>query len=410
MKSTLDEKIIELSNVYEEVILKLRHEIHMDPELSFKEYHTAARVQKHLEGMGLQVRSEVAGTGLTADMEGCSPGKTLLLRADMDALPLTEENSLEYCSKNPGVMHACGHDVHTANLVGVAYILNELRPFWKGKVRFVFQPAEESGGGGREMIKAGIMDDIPIDGSMAFHTMPTIRPGMFSLGRTHITSFSDRFRIIVHGKKTHSSQPQNGIDAIEIAAHIIVAVNSLLRSSIDPMERATYSIGKINGGTAPNIVPDLVEIEGMMRNVKKETRAALREKMEKVATGIAESFGGTAEFIFIEGYSSVLNNAELADFVREKIESCSSQWLADIDPELAAEPVHLLEQTLPMLGAEDYGFYTQRVPSCFYRVGTGDAGKAHSSQFMVQEKYIKLCTRAMAAMAIAYLNDYKENT
>lgn len=409
MENELNEKIMELSNFYEEKILKLRHELHADPELSFREYHTSERVKKLLEAMGLTVRSGIAKTGLTADMEGSAPGKTLLLRADMDALPLQEENELEYRSKNPGVMHACGHDVHTANLVGVAWILKELRPYWKGRVRFVFQPAEESGGGGREMIREGIMDDIHIDGSMALHTMPTIRPGMFSLGRTHVTSFSDRFRIIVHGKKTHSSQPHTGIDAIEIAAHIVVAVNGLLRNSVDPMERATYSIGKICGGTAPNIVPDLVEIEGMMRNVKAETRAALRERMEKVSAGIAESFGGSAEFIFIEGYSSVLNNEKMADFVKEKLEENAALWLSDIDPELSGEPVHLIEQKLPMLGAEDYGFYTQRVPSCFYRVGTGDAGKAHSPQFMVREPYIKLCTRSMASLAISYLNEFEGN-
>ncbi len=409
MDKWLEEQILKISDRNEQKVLDLRHQIHQDPELSFKEFHTAERVKKILEDMGLEVRSGIAKTGLTADIVGEKAGeqpKTLLLRADMDALPIQEENELPFCSQNPGVMHACGHDVHTSSLVGVAWILNELKEHWSGRVRLVFQPAEESGGGGREMIKEGIMDDIPIDGSIALHTLTSEKPGTFFLGWENVSAYSDKFQIVVHGKKTHSAAPQNGIDAIEIAAHVVLAVSGLLKNSISPMERATYSIGMIQGGTAPNIIADRVELTGMMRNIKSDTRQILRDKIGKVAAGVAEAMGGSAEFIFTEGYSSVYNDPKLTDFVAEQIKKQAGAWLADIDPEMAADDNYLKVQKLPMLGAEDYGFYTQRVPSCFYRVGTGNSAPAHSGRFFIEEKYVKLCTRSMASLALRYLMDY----
>ncbi len=292
----LAQRIQQLTDRYESDVLTLRHAIHADPELSFKEFHTMERVVEALKAIGIPARCGIVGTGIVADIQGAAPGRTLLLRADMDALPITENNDLPFCSQNQGVMHACGHDVHTANLVGVARILNELKEHWNGTVRLVFQPAEESGGGGREMIKKGILDDFPIDASLALHTMTTLKPGHLSLGRENVTSFSDRFVIKVTGKSTHSAKPQEGVDAIAIAGQIIVALNGMLLKEIDPMENATYSIGKIQGGTAPNIICDSVEMVGMMRNVGPVTREKLRVRMEAMVTDIARAYGGKAEY------------------------------------------------------------------------------------------------------------------
>lgn len=406
-ESALNQKILELSDRFAGEVLELRHAIHRDPELSFKEYRTAERVEKALADMNIPCRKGIAGTGIVADLTGSAPGKTLLLRADMDALPLDEETDLPFRSQNPGVMHACGHDVHTANLVGVARILSELRPYWKGKVRFVFQPAEESGGGGREMIREGIFDDCHVDASIALHTMATLPPGHISIGWENVTSYSDRFTIIVHGKKTHSSRPENGVDAISIAAQIIVAMNGILLKNIDPMDRATYSVGSIQGGTAPGIIPDRVEMVGMMRNVTGETRAVMRKKIEETACGIAKAMGGSAEFLFREGYPSVYNDPALTDFVAEHIEKHIGSWLGGI-VEQPDRDDWLVREKLPIMGAEDYGFYTHKVPSCFYRVATGDAAPAHSPQFRVEDRFIRLCTRSMASLAVAYLNDFSE--
>lgn len=406
--SELDHRMIQLSDQFEQEVLVLRRAIHENPELSFQEVNTAALVQHALERIGLLVKCNIAGTGLIADIHGTGPGRTLLLRADMDALPIQEQNNLPFRSKKDGVMHACGHDVHTANLVGVARILYELRDCWSGTVRLVFQPAEESGGGGREMIRAGILDDIPIDASLALHTMTTAAPGHFSLGWENVTAYSDKFSILVHGQQTHSAQPQNGTDAIAISAQIITAINSILLKNVDPMDRATYSIGTIQGGTAPNIVPDYVEMCGMMRNITAQTRQILRDKIASTAAGIAHALGGSAEFLFTEGYSSVYNNPILTDFVARQVENKATWWLQGIDDSTAAETEEwLVRETKPILGAEDYGFYTQRIPSCFYRVATGDTAPAHSPHFLVQEPYIKLCTRSMSSLAISYLMEYE---
>lgn len=401
----LVEQVQRLADRYEPEVLNLRRAIHADPELSFQEFRTMERVRSALEEMGLSPRCGIAGTGIVADLHGAAPGKTLLLRADMDALPLTESNDLPFCSKNPGVMHACGHDVHTANLVGVARILSELKEHWDGTVRFVFQPAEERGGGGREMIRQGILDDIPVDASIALHTMTTLTPGHISMGRENVTSYSDRFVIKVHGKSAHSSKPQNGVDAIAIAGQMIVALNGMLLKEIDPMDHATYSIGKIQGGTAPNIICDSVEMEGMMRNVGRQTRQKLRRRMDELVTGIAAAYGGKAEFQFFEGYSGVYNDPSLTDFVAGTIERYAERWLDGITDQVVPESC-LVRETSPILGAEDYGFYTERVPSCFYRVATGDNAPAHSTDFLVEEKYMKLCTRSMATIALRYLREY----
>ena len=209
-KAWLMEQIQCLSNRYEEDVLKLRREIHREPELAFREFKTAEKIRQALSPMGLALRTGIAGTGLIADLEGKAPGKNLLLRADMDALPMGEENDLPFCSRNPGVMHACGHDVHAANLAGVARILWELREYWNGSVRFVFQPAEESGGGGREMIRAGILEDKKFDASLALHVEASARPGHFVLGWGNITAYSDRFTITVREKRPTAPGPTKG--------------------------------------------------------------------------------------------------------------------------------------------------------------------------------------------------------
>lgn len=220
------QKAMSLIDHYEQDVLELRHALHQDPELSFAEYHTAERIASELRKIGLDPVCGIAGTGIIVDIHGTAEGinKKLLLRADMDALPIEEKNDLPYKSQNPGVMHACGHDVHTANLFGVARVLNDLKEDWSGTIRCVFQPAEERGGGGREMLKQGIMDDIAFDASMALHTMATLPPGHFSMGWNDVTSFSDRFVIKVYGKQTHSSTPAAGVDAISIAAHIVTGL------------------------------------------------------------------------------------------------------------------------------------------------------------------------------------------
>ena len=308
------EKIKSLSEKYKNKVIELRRTIHANPELSFQEYKTSELVKKELLSLGLEVKDNIAKTGIIAILKGKGEGKTLLLRADMDALPLQEEAPVDYISKNPGVMHACGHDFHTANLLGVAMILNEMKDDFSGTVKFVFQPAEENGGGGRSMVNEGVLENPKVDAAMALHVMPELE-GIVSLGYGASSAYSDGFTLKIHGKKAHTSKPQDGVDAILIAGHIIVALQSILTRNIDPFAISTFSLGKISGGSAPNIVPDYVEINGMMRNLDKTARQTLIENIEKISKSIAESMGGSLEFLFKEGYPSVVNDTEMVDLV-----------------------------------------------------------------------------------------------
>ncbi len=399
------EKIIELSDAYEEEIIALRQALHQNPELSFQEYKTAQRIMEKLGELRIDVQGGIAGTGIMATVRGDQPGRTLLLRADMDALPVEETVELPFKSANPGIMHACGHDVHMAALYGVAKILNELSGKWSGEVKLIFQPGEENGGGGREMIKEGILEKPRPDCCMALHVCTQTPTGALAMGSENVSAYSDMFTIKVHGKGAHSSLPQNGVDALNIAAHIIVALNSVMTKNMPPMEISTFTIGKLNGGTAPNIIANEAELVGMMRNITAEARSILIDKIESIAKGIASTFGGKADFILREGYPAVYNDPQITGQVRQVFLKYYKTMIADISPELAQADLkeQVIESKRPILGAEDFGFYTQQIPSCFFRVGTGNTGIEHSSSFSVDEKYIKLCVRSMAFAAVDFL-------
>lgn len=396
-------KILELSNKYEDEIIGNRRKIHENPELSFEEYETSALVREELEKYGIKLQESIAETGVVGILEGKSAGRVLLLRADMDALPLDEGEDLEFKSKNPGVMHACGHDVHTANLLGVARILSEMKDEFKGTIKFVFQPAEERGGGGRIMVEEGVLENPKVDAALALHIMPD-EEGFITISDKNVTSYSDRFTLEVKGLKAHSSKPQQGVDAINIAANIIVALNSVLSKNIDPFEVGTFSIGMIEGGSAINIIPDKVVLRGMMRTTSESGRNTIKEKIEEISKGIARTYGGDCGFKFKEGYPSVYNDIELTGLIKTKFKENYGKLLEDIDSEKARRRDLINEERKLMLGAEDFGFFAKNVPSCFYMVGTGDYAPAHNPNFFVNEDYIKLCTRSMVLAALEYLN------
>lgn len=393
------ERIKVLSEKYKKRVVELRREIHSNPELSFQEFNTSLLVKKELEALGLEVQDNIAKTGVVAILKGKTLGKTILLRADMDALPLQEEAEVEYKSKNNGVMHACGHDYHTANLLGVAMILNEMKDEFQGTVKFVFQPAEENGGGGRSMVNEGVLENPKVDAAIALHVMPELE-GKISLAYGAASAYSDAFTLKIFGKKAHTSKPQDGVDAIVIAGHIIVALQSILTRNIDPFAVSTFSLGKISGGNAPNIVPDYVEINGMMRNLDKEARATLITNIERVSKGIAEAMGGEFEFYFKEGYPSVVNDKEVVDIVKKSVE----EYYTTISPKENLND-YLALGTKPMLGAEDFGFFAQKVPSCFFIVGAGDFAPSHNPYFQINDEEIATTTLSiMIESALKFLD------
>ena len=395
----ISQKVRLLSDELEQHTLSLRHEIHENPELSYHEFKTSALVKRELERIGVPYEESPVKPGIIATIDSGKPGKFLLLRADMDALPIQENTGLPFESKVPNVMHACGHDIHTSNLLTVAEILNRTKDEWSGKVRLVFQPAEENGGGGREMIKAGLMDELP-DACFALH-VENGAAGKLMVGKRYLTAYSDGYTITVHGKAAHSSTPEEGVDAVYIAASIVTALHGLVSRNLSPMARATLNIGVIHGGTAPNIIADEVTLKLMMRNLSKESREAMIEKIEKSSVGTAEALGGSCDLEFHAGYSAVYNDENFSDFVADTFRKYSDgiyEGLGDGRPE-----DWLVTGENPLLGAEDFGFYSEKAPSCLIWVGVGGDAPKHSPCFHVDERYIKLCTRAMATVALEYL-------
>ena len=393
------DKIVRLSDEGEAHTIEVRRAIHMNPELAFHEFETSRLVRSELEAMGIPYEVSPVETGTIGMIDSGKPGKMLLLRADMDALPIQEETGLPYASKVPNVMHACGHDVHTANLLAVARVLNNMKEDWCGRVKLVFQPAEERGGGGREMIKHGLMDELP-DACMAFHTH-TCEQGIITIGKGSTSAFSDGCQVTIHGKSTHSSKPQTGVDAVQIAAAVITALYQITAKNISPMEASTLNVSMLHGGTASNIVSDKVEFRVMMRNATKEARKEMFESVERIVKGIAQTFGGSAETIFQEGYAAVINDEEMVDFVCDLINKNKDSLYQGLP---SVPEKHLRTGNTLTLGAEDFGFYAQKAPSCFMQVGTGAFAPGHNNKFQVDESYIKLATRVMAMAAVEYLN------
>lgn len=378
--------------------INLRRIIHKSPELGFCEEKTSALVINELKKLGLNPTSHIATTGVSALIKGSAPAqdgqkeKVVILRADMDALPLQELNKCDFASQNKGVMHACGHDFHTANLLGVAKILCEMRPFFHGSFKLIFQPAEEGGGGGREMVKEGILKSPHVDAALALHVYPIPLGEIYMVSDGVMSAYSDRFELIIKGKMAHSSMPYDGIDAIFIAAQIISALQSIIPKNVDPFAVATFSLGTINGGCAANIVPGDVSIKGMIRSLDAKARDVIIEKIESISKGVASALGGSCEFDFHEGYPSVINHPKITSIIK------NAQ-----DDYLRSNPNSIeIKEVDPLLGAEDFGFIAARVPSAFFFIGAGEGAPLHNPHFKIQDE--DLMPRSMGFMSLCALD------
>lgn len=401
------EQVIELSNELEAQTIAIRREIHKNPELAFQEFATSKLICRELDRIGISYELSPCEPGVIATIDSGRPGKLLMLRADMDALPLQEQTGLDYASQVPDVMHACGHDVHTANLLAVGEILHRTRASWRGRVKLVFQPAEEVGGnsGGRQMIEAGLMDEVP-DACFALH-VDTNAPGVIEAGVGYITAFTDSYTITVNGKAAHSSAPQDGVDAINIAASIVTALNGIVSKNISPMTNSTLNIGTIRGGSAENIVADQVTMACMFRNLTPESRSAMMDRIEGIASGMATAMGGSCYLDFNPGYPCMFNDEALTKLVWETLESHADalyEGIGDGRPE-----PFLVKDAPPLLVGEDFGMYSKIAPSCLIWVSTGGREPKHSPGFVVDEAYIKLCTRTMGLVAAAFLQEEKRS-
>jgi amidohydrolase len=393
----MKEKIQELSaKIYNDVV-GYRHHIHANPELSFKEFQTSMFIKEKLNKWGIEYK-EMANTGVVALIKGKIPSENIVaLRADMDALPIHEANDKPYRSKNQGVMHACGHDVHTSSLLGSAYILNELKEEFAGTIKLIFQPAEELlPGGASIMIKEGVLENPKPQAIIGQHVMPMIGTGKVGFRSGIYMASTDELYVTVTGKGGHGAQPHQNIDPVLITAHIIVALQQIVSRNADPRLPSVLSFGKVNANGATNIIPNEVKLEGTFRTLNEQWRDEAHKLMKKMAEGIAESMGGSCDFDIHRGYPFLINEEKVTANARE----CAEEYLG-------AENVIDLDI---WMAAEDFAYYSQVTDACFYRLGTGNAEKAttysvHTPNFDIDEDALKTSTGLMAYIALKQLGN-----
>nr|WP_199158792.1 M20 family metallopeptidase [Pedobacter sp. ASV2] len=393
----IKDKIKDLAETIFNDVVGYRRHIHSNPELSFKEFETSLFIKEKLSKWGIEY-TDCANTGVVGLIKGNKPSdKVIALRADMDALPIHEANDKPYRSKNHGVMHACGHDVHSSSLLGTAYILNQLKDDFGGTIKLIFQPAEELlPGGASIMIKEGVLENPKPDAIVGQHVMPLIDAGKVGFRSGIYMASTDELYVTVTGKGGHGAQPHQNIDPVVIASHIIIALQQIVSRNADPRLPSVLSFGKVIANGATNIIPNEVKIEGTFRTLDENWRAEAHVRMKKMAEGMAESMGGSCDFDIHKGYPFLINEEKLTANARSFAEEfLGKENVIDLDIWMAAE---------------DFSFYSQVTDACFYRLGTGNAAKdtqhsVHTPKFDVDEDALKLSTGLMAYIAVKQLGN-----
>lgn len=388
-----------LIDKYWEKVLLYRRWLHAHPELSGQEEKTAAFIAGALRDMGLAPTEHVGGFGVTALIEGKGAGKCVGLRADFDALPVEECTGLPFASENSGVMHACGHDVHTAMLLGAAHVLNDMRDRFCGTVKLVFQPSEESSGktgksGAVRMIEDGVLQNPPVDAMFGQHLDAALETGSIIFKSGPMTAASDRFYIDIYGKGSHASKPDQGVDAIAVGAQVVNALHSIVSRNVSPLDCAVVTVGTISGGTASNVLAEHIEMSGTCRTHNEETRNLLERRMEAVVKGITEGMGADYTFRYRRGHPTVFNDPEIYELARTAAED-------------AIGKEHVIQLDRPSLGAEDFAHYAQQVPGTFYRLGClkkgAEAWPLHSGHFNPDEECMKIGICVLTSAALRFL-------
>lgn len=374
-------------------IIGWRRHLHQNPELSYQEFKTAAFVQEELTRMNIPFEVK-AGTGVIGLIQGKNPDKKVIaLRADMDALPIQEENDLPYKSSVPGVMHACGHDAHTACLLGAAAILQQTKDVWEGTIKLIFQPGEEKNPGGASLlIKEGVLENPKPQAILALHVNPNLETGKFSFREGKVMASADELYITIKGKGGHAASPQNVIDPILISAHLITALQQLVSRNNDPFNPSVLSITSIQGGTTTNVVPEQVKLMGTFRAMNENWRFRAHELIRTITHQVVSAMGGEADLHIDVGYPCVVNNESLHIKAREKA--------------MEYRGAENVGETELRMGAEDFGFYAQQIPACFFRLGTmfkvNDISHGvHTPRFQVDENALEWGAGMMAWLAVS---------
>ncbi len=367
-----DEKIISLCEEIYPLARDIRRKIHSYPERGNREFRTTELIFSYLEKWGYTCE-RLLSTGVVATLKGDKEGKTVALRADIDALAVTEKTGLFFSSENKGVMHACGHDIHTASLLGAAKVLSSLKNELEGTAKLIFQPDEEGDGGAQKLIEKGVMKGV--DEVYGIHIRPELRTGSIMVKYGKFYAASDIIEIDVKGKSTHCAEPHKGTDAIVIGAQIVTALQTLVSREINPTDSAVITVGTFNGGTFRNTVSGSCSLTGVTRSLGKETRMFLRKRIKETAEGIAKAMGGEAEVRIIESYPGIVNDDEKTAY----IENCAREILGRENVAVG---------TLPLMTTEDFGYYLDEAKGCFYHVGCECEQCLHSEYFNPDESAI----------------------
>ena len=375
-------------------IIGWRRDFHRFPEVAFQERRTSLVIRKYLESLNIPVK-ECAKTGLRGVLKGNPGGKTVALRADIDALPLKEEGDKEYISQNPGAAHCCGHDGHMALLMGTVKLLSARTSEDNGKLVFLFQPSEERiPGGAKQMIEEGALEGV--DAIFGLHLWALLPTGAVGVVKGPMMAQPDAFTIVVKGKGGHGSMPHQTVDPILVASQIVVNAQSIVSRNMDPLKPAVVSFGTIEGGTIYNIIPSEVKMTGTVRSFESEIKNIAKKRIEEIAEGTAKAMGASVEFTYEDGYPPVVNDETMADFVLEVAkQTLGEDRVVDIDP---------------VMGGEDFAYFLEKVPGTFLFLGAGDGMDFphHHPAFDIDEKALSQGTLLMTSLALEYLDQYKE--
>ncbi len=412
---------IEVSPELDSWLRETRRYLHMNPELSLQENNTSKLVSGHLKELGIAQRTGVGGdgrslfmdnealkaagitpgpttggTGIIGTIQGRKPGKTLLIRADMDALPIDEQNDVPYKSTKSGVMHACGHDAHTTILMGVAELLNARKEEFDGTVKLMFQPAEEGPGGAVAMIHDKLLDDPKVDAAIALHVSPQWRAGQIGVSAGFSSAASDRVTIKVKGVGGHAARPHMSVDSTLVAAQILTLLQTIVAREIDPFEQAVITFGASHAGIAPNVIPDSAIMQGTVRTYSPEVRDHIEKRVREIATGIGMAMRAEVEVVYLRGYPALNNDEEMARIVREAATEV-----------LGAENVF---ERKPGMGGEDMAFVAEKVPTCMFNLGIanpemGFTFAPHHPRFDIDEDALSTGVKVMTAAALKYLSE-----
>ncbi len=396
-------QIKQIAENYFEKIRTIRQHLHQHPELSFKEFKTSEYIAKQLSIANISYSTGHVKTGIIALIKGKNPDKkTILLRADMDALPIEEKNDVQYRSQNDGIMHACGHDVHSACALGAAFILNDLKHEWEGTVKIMFQPGEEVlPGGAKLMIEAGVLENPKVDKALALHVFPSMEVGKVGFKSGMYMASTDELYLTINGKGGHAAMPNDYINPLLIAAELLLDIDThFMKESVQEKTKSGYvptviAFGKIEGKGATNVIPDKVEIAGTFRTMNEEWRSSVHEQLQTLVNSYSQKYGITSSLRIEKGYPYLINDLSFT-------ESCfhaAQYYLGEKNVE-----------KLPLrMTAEDFAFISQKVPSCFFRLGTGNLSKGitsgvHTPTFNIDESALSIGMELMAFLTIKELN------